>query len=112
MADSVLLIDDDVKLDYAVQSIPVPNVMRWISGLGTEYVVGTVSADADTMEARLGNTGPRDAALASGAPFVSTDYPEPDPRFGTGYEVSFPGDTVARCNPVTAPRGCRAEWLE
>jgi hypothetical protein len=44
------IIDDDVKLDYAVQSIPVPNVMRWISGLGTEYVVGTVSADADTME--------------------------------------------------------------
>jgi hypothetical protein len=64
------------------------------------------------MEARTGDTGPRDAALASGAQFVSTDYPEPDPRFGTGYEVSFPDDTVARCNPVSAPRGCEAEWLE
>jgi hypothetical protein len=90
---------------------PLGDFARIQAAVSAGYLVRT-RADADTMEARLGNTGPRDAALASGAQFVSTDYPEPDPRFGTGYEVSFPGDTVARCNPVTAPRGCRAEWLE
>jgi len=90
---------------------PLGDFARIQAAVATGYLVRT-RADVDTMEARLGDTGPRDAALASGAQFVSTDYPEPDPRFGTGYQVSFPGDTVARCNPVTAPRGCRSEWLE
>jgi len=75
------------------------------------YVVRTRS-DADTVEARSGDTGPRDAALASGAQAVSTDYPEPDPRFGTGYMVAIPGGMPARCNPVNAPAGCRNEALE
>jgi hypothetical protein len=64
------------------------------------------------VEARSGNTGPRDAALASGAQFVSTDYPEPNPDFGTGYFVQIPGGTPGRCNPVNAPPGCRSVALE
>src|SRR5439155_10513552 len=75
------------------------------------YFVRT-RADGDTVEARSGNTTPRDAALASGAQCVSTDYPEPDPRFGTGYFVAIPGGMPARCNPVNGPAGCRAEALE
>jgi urease beta subunit len=63
-------------------------------------------ADADTVEARSGDTTRRDAALGSGAHFVSTDYVFPDERFGTGYVVDLPGDTAARCNPVSAPRRC------
>lgn len=90
---------------------PIGDFARIQAAVAAGYLVRT-RADADTVEARLGDTGPRDAALASGAQFVSTDYPEPDPRFGTGYEVSFPGETVARCNPVSAPRGCAAVWLE
>ena len=34
-------------------------------------------ADADTREARAGNTARREAALASGAQYVSTDYSGP-----------------------------------
>ncbi len=75
------------------------------------YVVRT-RADADTLEARAGNTGPRDAALASGAQWVSTDYEAPDPRFGTGYFVEIPGGMPARCNPVDGPPGCRAFAIE
>jgi hypothetical protein len=75
------------------------------------YIVRT-RADADTLQARTGDTTMRDAALASGAQFVSTDYPVPDPRFGTGYFVEIPGDGVARCNPVNAPSGCRDRRLE
>lgn len=75
------------------------------------YVVRT-RADADTNEARSGDTVPRDAALASGAQWVSSDYPVPNPDFGTGYFVSIPGGSPARCNPVNAPPGCRSQALE
>ena len=64
-------------------------------------------ADADPVQARTGDTTMRDAALASGAHYVSTDYEFPDDRFGTGYVVDLPGDGAARCTPVTAPRRCR-----
>ena len=64
-------------------------------------------ADADTAQARSGDTTMRDAALASGAQLVSSDYLRPDPRF-TDYAVELPGGAVARCNPVSAPAGCVA----
>lgn len=70
------------------------------------YMVRT-RADAGTREARSGATDRRDAALASGAQIVSTDYPWPDPRGGgeegwTDYAVRLPDGGVARPNPVTA----------
>lgn len=57
-------------------------------------------ADADTAEARANDPSRRDRALASGAQFVSTDYPEPDPRLSP-YRVGLPGGVVARANPVS-----------
>lgn len=75
------------------------------------YVVRTRS-DADALEARSGSTTQRDAAIASGAQWVSTDYPVPNPDFGTGYDVVIPGGTPARCNPVNAGPTCRNDGLE
>ena len=75
------------------------------------YIVRT-RADADTAEARTGDTTTRDAALRSGAHFISTDYPVDDPRFEPTYVVAIPGGTPARCNPVRAPAGCRSEAVE
>ena len=75
------------------------------------FIVRT-RADADTLEARSGDTAMRDAALASGAQFVSTDYPVPNPDFGTGYFVEIPGGTPARCNPVSAPADCTSLDVE
>ena len=75
------------------------------------YIVRT-RADADTYEARTGDTTPRDAALAGGAQYVSTDYPVPNPDFGTGYFVEIPGGSVARCNPINALPECRDAELE
>ena len=60
-------------------------------------------ADADTKEARSNDTFRRDKALASGAQFVSTDYPEPRPDF-SGYRAHLPGGVVARTNPLIGPR--------
>jgi hypothetical protein len=53
----------------------------------------------------------RDAAFASGAQYVSTDYIFPDPRFGTGYVVDLPGDSTARCDPVLVAVRCRPRDL-
>jgi hypothetical protein len=75
------------------------------------YVVRT-RADADTEEARVNDTSTRDAAIASGAQWVSTDYPVPNPDFGTGYFVEIPDGHPARCNPINAPFGCRSTALE
>ena len=62
-------------------------------------------ADSGTKESRLNESNCRDRALASGAQFVSTDYPEPDRRFST-YQVRFKNQLVARGNPVNG----QAEW--
>jgi hypothetical protein len=71
------------------------------------YLVRT-RADIDTIQARSGDTALQQAAFASGAQFVSTDYLVPDPRFGTGYVARLPGGGVARCNPRTPPLHCNA----
>ena len=57
-------------------------------------------ADADTRQSRENDPKQRDRALASGAQFVSTDYPVPDRRFSE-YCVRLPGGVVARVNPVS-----------
>jgi len=71
------------------------------------YLVRT-RADADTVQAREDDPTRRDAALASGAHWVSTDYADPDPRL-SDYFVELPGGGVLRCNPVNAPGFCRDE---
>ena len=70
------------------------------------YLIRTRS-DVPTRQARSGSTTRREAALSSGAQYVSTDYPEPSP-FGSGYIVQLPGaeNYPARCNPVSSPPGC------
>ena len=67
-------------------------------------------ADADLFEARDSDTTRRDAALDSGAHFVSTDVPEP--RTDLDYVVEIPGGTPSRCNPVTAPSSCTSQAIE
>jgi len=77
------------------------------------YVVRTM-ADHETHEAHDDDLSSRDAALTSGAQWISTDYPVPNygVGFATKYVVQLPGGTVARCNPVNAPRGCRSADLD
>jgi len=75
------------------------------------YLVRT-RADGDTVEARANDTTVRDAALASGAQWVSTDFPVPGRAFGTPYFVSIPGGTPAGCNPLVAPAWCTPALVE
>lgn len=93
---------------------PVADGARITDLVGKGYLVRTRSDTPDT-EARTGATGRRDAALASGAQWVSTDYPGPRgarEQYGTDYVVELPGFRPARCNPVTAPDTCRDAAVE
>lgn len=74
------------------------------------YLIRT-RADIPTVEARSGDTKRRDLALQSGAHYISTDYPEASP-FDTTYVVKLLGAIgPGRCNPVSAPPGCKNEYL-
>ena len=67
-------------------------------------------ADADTTEARTGDTTRATAALQSGAHFISTDFPESVPGFP--YRFVVPQGMPARCNPLSAPKSCTPLALE
>ena len=100
--------DDDAA--FAKLNDPVADAAKIKAALAANMLVRT-RADADTVQARSNDTKMRDTALTGGAQFVSTDYEVPDPRFGR-YEVRIPDGTPARCNPVTAPPGCRPTDVE
>lgn len=97
--------EDSPAAAYLTLNDPVGDGARIRRDVAAGYLVRT-RADANTREARLDDTGPRDAALAGGAQYVSTDYIWADPRFAGGYRVALPGGAVARCNPVRRPAGC------
>jgi hypothetical protein len=108
LSDRSIFVDvpeTDPDAAITVVNDPIGQADRIRSLVEAGFIVRT-RADADTVQARSGDTAMRDAALASGAHYVSTDYVWPDDRFGTGYVVDLPGDDAARCNPVTAPRRC------
>jgi hypothetical protein len=88
---------------------PIADADVIATALAAHMLVRT-RADSDSVEALAGDTTRRDAALASGAQFVSTDYPVS--VAGVDYRVDIPGGTPSRCNPVTAPAECTSEAVE
>lgn len=83
---------------YLTLNEPVELAARIQAAVKAGFLVRT-RADADTAEARRNDTRRRDAALASGAQYVSTDYMRPDSRLSP-YAASLPGGGVARPNPL------------
>jgi hypothetical protein len=83
---------------------PVADFARIQALVKAGFLVRT-RADADLLDARSNNTRRREQALASGAQFISTDFPEPNPRLSP-YEVRFDGGIVTRANPVNG----KPEW--
>ena len=94
--------EDDAAFTVLNDPVADGDRIRELVRLG--YLVRT-RADADTVEARSGDTTRRDAAFASGAQLVSTDYEREDPRF-PGYRVALPEGLTVRCNPVSSPKTC------
>jgi hypothetical protein len=89
---------------YMTLNDPIRDGARIRAAVASGFIVRT-RADADTMQARANSTASRDAAFASGAQWVSTDYRHPDQRFGP-YEARLPGKEVTACNPVRAATKC------
>jgi hypothetical protein len=74
------------------------------------YLIRT-RTDSPTVDARENDTTSRDAAFASGAHMLSTDYYEPSTHFDSAYVVALPDGVAGRCNPLTAPASCSPELL-
>lgn len=98
--------------DAAVVRVENPKDFSKIAELVRQGYIVRTRADANVAEALRGDTRRRDAAFASGAQIVSTDFPDPDPRYNPTYQVDVPGGTPARCNPINAPTGCRSIDIE
>lgn len=97
---------------------PIGDFAKIQSAVEAGYIVRT-RADANPTQTNPSLFADRDQALASGAQFVSTDYPVPDPKREaehpertTPYFVQMPGGTPARCNPISAPLSCTASDIE
>jgi hypothetical protein len=100
---------DAVTPGFAKLNDPVKDAAKIRELVKKGFIVRT-RADADTVQARTNDTSMRDAALASGAQLVSTDYLTADTRFST-YRVRLPGGAVARCDPIDAPPECKDDQL-
>lgn len=96
--------EDSSAAAYLTLNEPFADAARIRADVEAGFIVRT-RADADTVEARTDDIRRRDAALASGAQFVSTDYLIPDPRF-PAYRVGLPGGAIVACNPARAAGKC------
>lgn len=99
--DAAFILLDDPKLNF-------DEIQRLVSA---GYIVRT-RADANTQEARNNDYSTQEAAFASGAQFVSTDYEIPDVTINAEYQVKVPEGSPARCNPISAPPSCRSADVE
>lgn len=63
------------------------------------YIIRT-RADSDTQEARRNDRSAFEAAKASGAQIITTDYYQKSTHFNSDYAVSFDDHTYFRINPL------------
>lgn len=94
---------------YVILNDPVGDLDQIRAALSQGLMVRTragscCSDDESVYQAEL------DAALASGANIISTDFPVPY-QDGT-FQVVIPGGSPSRCNPITAPSGCTSQAIE
>jgi hypothetical protein len=100
----------DDQPESAIQIVQDPlvdgaKISAWVK----QGVIVRTRTDANTVEARAGDHRKAQAAMASGAQAVSTDYypGAPDPLH-RGFSVTLPEGAMARCNPVRIAAGCAA----
>lgn len=96
---------------YLTINDPLAEGARIRRAVAAGFIVRT-RADSGTHEARDGDTRRREAALRSGAQYVSTDYLWPDSRFATAYQVRLGQGAAALCNPLRAGSRCGGQPVE
>jgi hypothetical protein len=88
---------------------PIGDAAAIAAAVDAGHLVRT-RADADLVEPLAGDDSRAMAALASGATFISTDYPPPMGEVDYVFEI--PGGTPSRCNPRAAPADCTPADIE
>ncbi|GGZ41734.1 phosphatidylinositol-specific phospholipase C1-like protein [Asticcacaulis endophyticus] len=83
---------------YFTMNDPVKQLDRIQAAVRSGFIVRT-RADAETIEARTNDLSRFEAALKSGAHYISTDYPTPRLEFSP-YKVALPDGAAARANPA------------
>jgi hypothetical protein len=103
---AMFVTDDAASPLAAFLSIPDPvkDDPRIRQAVRAGFMVIT-RADDETWEARANSMARRDAAFASGAQVIETDFIMPDPAIGT-YRVSLADDPAAMCGAALAPEHC------
>jgi hypothetical protein len=102
--------ETDAGAAYLTLNDPLMEAARIAAAVVNGHLIRT-RADADTVEARRNDTRRREAAFASGAQIVSTDYIEAERRFGD-YRVRLENDAIARCNPRRTAGKCAGLTIE
>ncbi|WP_343617122.1 Ca2+-dependent phosphoinositide-specific phospholipase C [Novosphingobium sp.] len=99
----------DDQPESAIQIVQDPlvdgaKIRQWVK----EGAIVRTRTDANTVEARAHDLRKAQAAMASGAQAVSTDYypGAPDP-LKLGFAVTLPYGAMARCSTLRVPGGCR-----
>lgn len=100
---------DEPFVAIQVSNDPVGDAEAIKKALAKNLIVRT-RADSNPATAKTNETKDREAALASGAQIVSTDFPAPVP--GIPYSVAIPDGTPSRCAPGVAPQGCTSLAIE
>lgn len=91
---------------------PVADRVQIEDAVRRGYVVRT-RGDADAFLRKDDHLAQREAALAGGAQWVSTDYPAPDAElFDADYSLTMPDGMPGRCNPLVAPPWCTPTDVE
>jgi len=81
-----------------------------ITRLVEEGFIVRTRADSGGVEPDNNDTARFEAALASGAHTIATDYPAPVD--GMDYWIEIPGGSPSRCNPVVSPDWCTSWAVE
>ena len=81
-----------------------------ISRLVEEGYIVRTRADSGGVEPDNNDTSRFEAALASGAHTIATDYP--GPVEGMDYWIEIPGGMPSQCNPLVAPDWCSSDAIE
>ncbi len=84
-----------------------PNIPRLVKA---GYFIRT-RADSGLRTNGRGALARREAAFASGAQIVSTDFPNGETQAATGFVVEFPQAAPGRVNPINGPEGLRGQTI-
>lgn len=112
LAGRLAFISSDTTKPYAAISIMDDPIARQASiqaAVKSGFIIRT-RADADLVEPKKNDHTRENAAFASGAQIVSTDFPAKEGDYA--YVVTVPNGSPSRCNPVNSASGCTSAEVE